>query len=132
MLLCDPANNEIEVQVIRKNEKLYLGNGWHQVGRIYQLYEGGWLKVYYYNGIEFVMEIRDRWMIEVKYPEPPQKYSLPIEFTLINSEVKVEEHVVPENNDVSLTECFYYYADKNLKAKTAADYSVVSLYLTWF
>lgn len=100
------------------------------VGKLYQLYKGGWLKVYYYDGIEFVMEVRDRWMTEVNYPKPAQKYTVPVEAAMKQVDVKVEKGIVhPQQKHAWLTECFYYFADKNLKAKQVNDYSLVCLFL---
>lgn len=99
------------------------------VGKLYQLYEGGWLKVYYYDRIQFVMEVRDRWMIEVNYLELPQRYSVPIEFTMKQVEVKMQKDIIHPSKHAWMGECFYYYANKKLKAKQVKGYSLVSLYL---
>lgn len=55
---------------------MYLTDGWHQVGRLYNPSEGGWLNIYYYSDSEFIMEVLNRWMVEDKYPQPEHTFKL--------------------------------------------------------
>lgn len=72
----DHFQNEIEVKVRRKNNQVFLTDGWRQIRRVYNLREGGYLKVFVYIQYEFVINtVLHRWMV-VRYPETPVHYAL--------------------------------------------------------
>lgn len=93
--LDDCFHNEIEVKIRRRKGQMFLTDGCRQVGRVYNLREGGYLKLFFHNRYEFVIDtMMDRWMVEVRYPKTPVWCPLGVESSSI--EVEDDEVVVDE------------------------------------
>ena len=69
-----PNGNEIEVQVERKNMKLYFKNGWYGLKDFYDIDIGAWVVFTYDNPNLMFMTIYDRMDDEIEYP----KFNQPI------------------------------------------------------
>lgn len=70
----------------------------HLIGKLYQFYEGGWLKVYYYNGNQFLIEVLNRWLIELKCLEPSLLYKMAVESSALEMDAKLSHGTVSLKN----------------------------------
>ncbi|KAJ1398111.1 putative transmembrane protein [Sesbania bispinosa] len=50
-------------------------HGWNQLREIYGLNDGGWMKLCFIGNGDFNIEIQDRFLNEIKYPQPANSYS---------------------------------------------------------
>lgn len=73
IMLCDPMNNEIEVQVVIKENKVYFKNGWFGMKDFYAIDVGAWALLTYEDSSFMRMSLKNRFHQEVDYPvnEPP-------------------------------------------------------------
>lgn len=49
VMLRDPKNNEIEVKVGKKNDRVYFTDGWSMLKNFYKIQGGSWMTVIYAN-----------------------------------------------------------------------------------
>jgi len=77
-MIRDPQDNEIEMAVVKKNEKVYFSDGWEVLQRFYKIYEAAWLTLVYANRHLFLFELRNMHGEELLYPHfnPPQRILL--------------------------------------------------------
>lgn len=76
VVLSDMYNNQIEVQVLKTKGSIYLISGWLQLRVLYNLTDGGWIWFQVYSKSQLLIEVRQRWMVEVCYPQPPKHLKL--------------------------------------------------------
>lgn len=74
--LVHPKKNDIEVSVMKIDERVYLNHGGQQIQSIYNLKEGGYVWLYYVNETEFMLEVFERWLEKVKYRFPLKDFKL--------------------------------------------------------
>jgi hypothetical protein len=58
VILQDPNNNQIQVSIERKKNKIYLSHGWTRLKDFYDLGLGGWLTVLYMSPFLFHVKVR--------------------------------------------------------------------------
>ena len=73
VMLRDPKNNEIEVRLEKKDEKVYFVNGWFGLRDFYHLNLGAWIDLTYENPRLLTMVVKNRFYEEIAYPNntPP-------------------------------------------------------------
>ena len=73
VMLCDPKNNEVEVQVEIKNNKVFFKNGWFGLKDFYNIDIGAWATLTYENPRLLRLSLKNRYDEEVDYPDctPP-------------------------------------------------------------
>ena len=78
VMIRDPKENEIEMDVEKKNGKVYLGGGWGVIGRFYKMLEGAWMTLIYVNRHLFLFELKNMHGVELVYPlfTPPKRILL--------------------------------------------------------
>jgi hypothetical protein len=59
VIIRDPNNNELELVVEKKNEKVYFGHGWEVLQRFYKICDGTWITLVYANRHLFLFELRN-------------------------------------------------------------------------
>lgn len=74
--LIDPLENKFEVQVNKTKGSICLGSGWDRVGKLYGLEVGGWVVVTFHAADTLSIRVYDRFFTQVKYPTPPQVFSV--------------------------------------------------------
>lgn len=68
VMLFDPQNNEIEVHVEKKLNKIYLRDAWYGLKDFYRISLGGWVDITYESPRLFKMTVRNRFGQEIIYP----------------------------------------------------------------
>jgi hypothetical protein len=78
VILRDPNHNEFEVQVVKKVNEIYFGDGWHSLKDAYDIKFGAWVSVCYISPVLFTMRVLSRWCFEISYPyyDPPLRHLL--------------------------------------------------------
>lgn len=73
VMLCDPRNNEIEVQVAIKDNKVFFKNGWFGLKDFYAIDVGAWALLTYEDSSFMRMSLKNRFHQEVDYlvSDPP-------------------------------------------------------------
>jgi len=73
IMLCDPRNNGIEVQVEIKNNKVFFKNGWFGLKDFYNIDIGAWAILAYEDSSFMRMSLKNQFHEEVDYPvsDPP-------------------------------------------------------------
>jgi len=87
IMLCDPKNNEIEVQVSIKDNKVFFKNGWFGMKDFYAIDIGAWALLTYEDSSFMRMSLKNRFHQEVDYPvsDPPIIARLDRDFTQCSS-----------------------------------------------
>lgn len=77
-VLNDPAYNEIEVLVDKIDGRVCFSQGWPELKALYDLKNGGAITLVNVQPSRFVIQVKDRYGEEVKYPhhEPPMSLKL--------------------------------------------------------
>ena len=68
VVLNDPAYNEIEVLVEKKDGGVCFSAGWQQLKSLYDLQHGGMVTLVHVQASRFVIQVKDRYGEEIKYP----------------------------------------------------------------
>jgi len=68
VMLCNPRNNEIEVQVEIQNNKVFFKNGWFGLKDFYNIDIGAWAILAYEDSSFMRMSLKNRFHEEVYYP----------------------------------------------------------------
>jgi hypothetical protein len=76
VILQDPNNNQIQVSIERKKNKIYLSHGWTRLKDFYDLGLGGWLTVLYMSPFLFHVKVRKVTGVDVAYPQKNPPYRL--------------------------------------------------------
>lgn len=73
IMLCDPRNNEIEVQVEIKDNKVFFKNGWFGLKDFYHIDIVAWATLTYEDSGFMRMTLKNRFHEKVEYPvcNPP-------------------------------------------------------------
>jgi hypothetical protein len=74
----DPAYNEIEVLVEKKNDSVCFTHGWIELSGLYNLKHGGAVTLVNVEASRFVIQVKDRYGEEINYPRhvPPMSFKL--------------------------------------------------------
>jgi len=67
IMLYDPKNNEIEVQVAIKDNKVFFKNGWFRMKDFYAIHIGAWALLTYEDSSFMRMSLKNRFHQEVNY-----------------------------------------------------------------
>lgn len=67
-MLCDPKNNELEVQVDIKNNKVFFKSGWFGLKDFYNIDIGAWATLTYEHPHLMRMTLKNRFNEELYYP----------------------------------------------------------------
>jgi len=72
-MICDPKNNEVEVQVEIKENKVFFKNGWFGLKDFYNIKIGAWVTLIYEHPRLLRMTLKNRFDEEPEYPDctPP-------------------------------------------------------------
>ncbi|WJX89016.1 DNA helicase [Trifolium repens] len=78
VILRDPFHNEFEVQVVKKDGEVLLGDGWHSLKSVYDICFGAWVTTTYVNSNLLIIKLFTRWGVEFRYPcyNPPLRHLL--------------------------------------------------------
>ncbi|KAK2408167.1 putative ureide permease A3 [Trifolium repens] len=78
VILRDPFHNEFEVQVVKKDGEVLLGDGWHSLKSVYDICFGAWVTITYVNSNLLIIKLFTRWGVEFRYPcyNPPLRHLL--------------------------------------------------------
>jgi len=73
VFLRDPKGNEIEVAIVKRNGRVYFGEGWSFLQVYYGITTAAWITVIFANRHLFLIEVRNMHGEEFTYPEnnPP-------------------------------------------------------------
>lgn len=111
-MLKDKNENQIELKIRRRHGKVYLADGYPTIGSVYNLVDGGWVKMYFLNRTEFSIEILNRTRNEVTIPLRQKTYKL-------EGNEDMHEAVGTEQGNVGLDtitneDLFHYSMEKTL------------------
>lgn len=81
-MLRDPIGNEVEVQLERRNMKLFFKNGWYGLKEFYGIDIGGWVVFTYDSPRLMFMNIYNRMDEEIQYPRFHQPIIARLDHTL--------------------------------------------------
>ncbi|KAJ1408607.1 DNA-binding barrel domain superfamily [Sesbania bispinosa] len=89
-------------------------HGWNQLHEIYGLNDGGWMKLCFIGNGDFDIEIQDKFLNEIKYPQPANSYSLSDEIVEAFKKKEDDEDIV-----------FFYFERILTESDILTDYFVL-------
>lgn len=66
VMLRDPKKNMFEVQVEKKNEQIYIRNGWSDLRGFYKIDLGAWITLTFAEPNLMLMSIKNRFGVEIE------------------------------------------------------------------
>ena len=104
VVLNDPAYNEIEVLVEQKDGGVCFSGGWLQLKNLYDLQHGGMVTLVNVQASRFVIQVKDRYGEEIKYPHHVPPMSCKLDHDMFPSSVAslyIAKPILPYRHDLT-------------------------------
>ncbi|KAJ1376761.1 DNA-binding barrel domain superfamily, partial [Sesbania bispinosa] len=96
----DGIGNNINVVVRRDVDDMYFTHGWPLLKDVYDLDDGGWIKLFYHDKDVFKIFVFDRDFIHVHLPIPPKEYEHTVTY--------IPEDIIPGYRESDFADVHYF------------------------